>query len=552
MTEQRSYHNTSSLWIRGLVAIATCMVIMTACDSEKPSHIEPHLTTLAATDITRNEATLNGMATIEGDTDMPQLCFKYGTSQSMDQTTPTLSVQDTHVSIQLSGLKAGNTYYYMLQGYNGRTTTNGNIMSFETVSNDIPSLGKTNVLSHGPMSLIVGYEIDNNGGEDITETGCYIAPTDGTSPQKVALTTYDGSTGMQKLSLYSLQPNTSYSITPYAINKIGEAKGEAITFTTTQAISLGEAGQLHQLLGDDIYHYTTIILAGPLNGDDLSCLRTMAGKNADDTESQGKLSSIDMTDAHIVAGGGPYAASRYTQDNVIGQGLFANCPSLTNIVLPATATTLEKNAFEGCTSLREIEIPSAVCQVLPSSGCTSLQAITVSAANSNFKSQDGVLLNGNGTEIVWFPMGKQGEYTLPSSVTSIADYAFKECSITKFVFPANLKEIGKGAFINSQVKEVVLPTNLKTIPTSCFQGCQQLTTVRIGSKAEQVGSYAFDYCPLSDLYIEAPTPPFCQTNALSSHGKSFTTTCILHVPTGKKLIYRNNNNWKVFTHIVEM
>ena len=552
MMKQLSYNGTSFTWIRGLVAIATCMAILTACDSEKPSHIEPHLTTLAATDITRNEATLNGMATIEGNTDMPQLSFRYGTSESMDQATPTIAVKDAYASIQISGLKAGNTYYYMLQGFNGRTTTKGNIMSFETLSNDVPSLGQTAVLSHGPMSIMVGYEIEGNGGEDITETGCYIAPADGTNAQKVSQPTYAGGIGMQKIYLYSLQPNTNYRITPYAINKIGEARGESITFTTTNASSLNEAGQLKLLLGNDIYDYTSITLAGPLNGDDLCCLRMMAGKNADGTESQGKLSDIDMTDAHIVAGGGPYAASRYTQDNVIGQGLFANCPSLTNIVLPATATTLEKNAFEGCTSLREIEIPSAVCQVLPSSGCTSLQAITVSAANSNFKSQDGVLLNGNGTEIVWFPMGKQGEYTLPSSVTSIADYAFKECSITKFVFPANLKEIGKGAFINSQVKEVVLPTNLKSIPTSCFQGCQQLTTVRIGSKAEQVGSYAFDYCPLSDLYIEAPTPPFCQTNALSSHGKSFTTTCVLHVPAGKKLIYRNNNNWKVFTHIAEM
>ena len=551
MMERHSYSSISTPWILGIIAI-TCMIILTACDSEKPNHIEPHLTTLAATDITRNEATINGMATTEGDTDMPQLSFRYGTSENMDQDTPTLSPQDTHVSIQLSGLKAGNTYYYMLQGYNGHTVTKGNIMSFETLPNDIPSLGKTIVLSHGPMSLMVGYEIDGNGGESITETGCYITAGEEATPQKVSLSTYDGSTGMQKLYIYSLHPNTSYSITPYAINKIGEARGETITFTTTNAISLNEAGQLRQLLGNDIYSYTSVTLAGPLNGDDLCCLRMMAGKDADDSESQGKLADIDMTDTHIVAGGGPYAASRYTQDNVMGQGLFAHCSSLARIVLPATATTLEKNAFEGCTSLREIEIPSAVCQVLPSNGCTALQAITVSGANSNFKSQDGVLLNGNGTEIVWFPMGKQGEYTLPSSITSIADYAFRECSITKFIFPASLKEIGKGAFINSQVKEVVLPTNLKTIPTSCFQGCQQLTTIRIGSKTEQVGSYAFDYCPLSDLYIEAPTPPFCQANAFASHGNNFTKTCILHVPAGKKLLYRNNANWKAFTHIVEM
>lgn len=184
---------------------------------------------------------------------------------------------------------------------------------------------------------------------------------------------------------------------------------------------------------------------------------------------------------------------------------------------------MEKDAFTGCTSLKEIEIPASLVSILPSSGCTALERINISGANANYKSQDGVLLNENGTEIVWFPMGKKGEYTLPSTITAIGNYAFKECSIETFVLPDNLKEIGQGAFMDSRVKEVRLPANLQQIPTSTFQGCTQLKVVRIGKKTELISDYAFDLCPLTDLYVEAKYPPVCNPNAFATHGTSFST-----------------------------
>ena len=539
-----------------------CAVLLVACsESDKPTNLEPHLSTLSATDITRNEATLNGLARVEGETAMPQLTFRYGTSESMSETSKALTPQvgdspnEASVELRLMGLVAGTTYYYSLQGSNGRTLTTSNMMSFSTKPNEKPKLGELSVLSHGPMSVIVGYDIEDDGGENVTETGCYYALTadkdDASKRQKLALQGYTGNIGKQQVCLNDLQRNSSYQIWPYAKSRAGERIGNPITFTTSDAILLGEAGMLSQIMGSQLYEYTSLSIAGPLNGDDVSCIRKMMGRNTDDSSTPGKLSDIDLSDAHIVAGGGSYGASRYTKDNVIGQGMFANCDHLTHIILPSDAITLERDAFANCTSLNKIEIPASVSVLLPSSGCTALQAISVSGANTHYQSQDGVLLNAAGTEIVWFPMGKKGDYTLPSTILAIGDYAFRECSITKFILPDNMKEIGRGAFLNSKVEEVKLPDNLQIVTSATFQGCTHLKTVHIGSKTNRIAEYAFDECPLANLYVDAAYPPTCDEKAFATKGEDFLTTCTLHVPTGKKALYRNHKSWGNFKNIVE-
>lgn len=61
---------------------------------------------------------------------------------------------------------------------------------------------------------------------------------------------------------------------------------------------------LSVVIGDDIYKYTTISIAGPLNGDDLRTLRHMAGRGIDGSATNGRLADIDISGARIVAGGG--------------------------------------------------------------------------------------------------------------------------------------------------------------------------------------------------------------------------------------------------------
>ena len=544
-----------------IIYLGMMLAFLSACSSEKPTHLEPHLATLPASDITRNEAILHGSVSLEGETTMPVLSFRYGETEEMALTSNPINTPDhadqsssSEVELSMAGLKAGTTYYYMLQGSNGRVTLSSNPMCFTTQPNDKPSLTAPQVLSYGPCSIIVGFDITANGGEEITETGCYYAKEGNhdNTQQKTTIENYQGAIGQQQVRLNDLQFNTTYRIWTYAKNRVGETKSESITFKTTDAIKLQEAGKLSELMGNHLYEYAQLTIAGYLNGDDLACLRTMAGRDINNETTTGKLADINMADAHIVSGGsdfGPY--HRHTENQVIGQGLFAHCSHLKHIILPSDVIKIEKDAFTDCTSLKEIEIPASVNQLLPSSGCTALETIQVSKANTKYSSLDGVLFNGKETEIIWFPMGKQGDYTLPSTLASIGDYAFKECSITRFNFPESMTEIGQGALMNSKVEEVSLPAQLKQIPTGTFQGCTRLKVVRLGKKTELISDYVFDGCPLTDLYVESPYPPVCNENAFTTKGTNFLTTCILHVPAGKKGLYQSNRIWGKFKHIVE-
>lgn len=202
-------------------------------------------------------------------------------------------------------------------------------------------------------------------------------------------------------------------------------------------------------------------------------------------------------------------------------------------------------------SFNRVSIAASAGSILPSSGCTALEALTVSPANANYKSQDGVLLNAEGNRIVWFPMGKKGRYTLPSAFTSIGAYAFKECSIEAFYLSDNVETLGQGAFMDSQIKEIHLGAGIKLIPTGVFQGCRKLTKVYLGANTEQISNYAFDGSPLTDLYVSASMIPYCEENAFANKVEDFFATCVLHVPAGMKKSYQNHKIWGKFTHIVE-
>lgn len=534
----------SLLIIIGMAALASCS------SEDLPDNFEPKLITGEASGITRTEAVLTGEVELQGSTDMPELSFRYGTSDQMEQTTGTLTPTGNKVQMQVSGLMPGTMYYYSLQGSNGRVNLMGNIMTFVTVPNDRPSVGVPAVLSQGPVSVIVEYEITDDGNEDITATGCYVTDMADGNTQKVEAET-EGAEGIKmRVRIDGLRQNATYEIKAYAANNEGESVGEPLTFVTSNAVLLAEAGEFEELMGDGKYTYTSLSIAGPMNGDDLRCLRQMMGRDVDGTATPGQLAEVNLADAHIVEGGGVYGSSRYTENNVVGYGLFADCNSLTSVTLPSDAVKIEKDAFMNCTSIKTITVPASAASISPSSGCTSLAAINVSAANTAYSSIDGVLFDAGATEILWFPIGKQGDYTLPASVKSIGDYAFQGCHITRFTLPDNLTQIGQAVFFDSSVEEVVMPSNLRLIPTATFQKCSRLKTVRLGAATELISNYVFDGCPLTDLYIDAQYPPVCNSNALTST-PDFLPTCTLHVPKGRKNFYKADASWKRFGTIVE-
>lgn len=540
--------NHDILYIRYVGSVLAVLWGLCSCGSDKPDNLEPHLAALAATDITRTGATLNGSASVAGTTPMPELRFRYGTTEDMPQMAQALGGDGPLVHASIGSLAPGTTYYYMLEGDGGRTMVRSNVLALTTLPNGCPSVGNAAIVSRGPMSVIVAYDITDDGGENITETGCLYALAASTDTCRVKNVAYRG-VGRQTLLLDRLGRNSSYVILPYARSRAGESVGDSISFTTTDAVSLGEAGQLRSLMGEGLYAYASIAVAGPLNGDDLCCLRAMMGRDAEG-DTPGRLSDVDLTDARIVEGGEPYDASRYAKTDVVGQGLFADCAQLRCVRLPNGTIAVEKDAFARCTSLQSVDIPASASSVLPSAGCVSLISVSVSEANASYKSIDGVLLSADATKIVWFPMGKTGAYTLPPTITSIGSYAFKECSIESFSLPDGVTEMGTGAFQNSRIKEAKLSANLRLVPTATFQGCSSLHTVRLGSKTEFVSDYAFSQCPLTDIYVDAPLPPVCTLLSFAGIGQDVFANCRVHVPKGKSSAYEASDGWRQFKNII--
>ena len=550
----------------GLAKVLTavlCMLGLASCSSDKPDNFEPQLQTLEAIDITRNEATMVGQCHTTGSTEMPQLWFCYGDDPSMSQKTAVLTPTDNNggkpdgtVVYRLNQLTPSTTYYYKLQGGSGNVVLSGEQLSFTTQPNAKPTAGEVTVLGISPLSAIVSYSISETGGDPITESGCYLSRQDGgtmgdATTIKLVQTGDADDNGMFRLRIGGLQPEVAYSIRPFAANKNGEDVGEAVSFVTTSTSIINDAGQLTELVGDDKYRFTTLSIAGFLNGDDLRTLRDMAGCDNEGKATAGQLSDIDLSGAQIAEGGKAYAEGHFTQTNVVGKAMLASCEKLRRIVLPLQTTKIEIDAFRNCSSLHTIEVPTLVESIETSAGCTALTEINVQAGNSHYSSKDGVLLSGDGKRILWFPMGKGGEYTLPATVTTVGDYAFRNCRIETFHFADGLTSIGKYAFYNSSVKEVSLPSTVKQIPTGLFQKCADLTTVHLGKNTEMLGDYVFDGCPITNLYISAPTPPYCSNNTFASSGNNIFSTCRVHVPKNRRIYYRGDMIWAQFKRIVE-
>lgn len=150
--------------------------------------------------------------------------------------------------------------------------------------------------------------------------------------------------------------------------------------------------------------------------------------------------------------------------------------------LPVVA--IQAGAFDGCHGMTEVTIPATVTSIHDHAfhGCPALTSILVDVMNPVYSSSaDGVLFNMEKTRLVRFPMGKQGEYTVPQRTTEIGSHAFEECGLTEITLPERLEEIGCRAFWGcSSLKTILFKGDAPpgTADRSVFQGCAKVTVYR--------------------------------------------------------------------------
>ncbi|MCH5153602.1 MAG: leucine-rich repeat protein [Clostridiales bacterium] len=247
-----------------------------------------------------------------------------------------------------------------------------------------------------------------------------------------------------------------------------------------------------------------------------------------------KLATLDFTGSKLTTIGGHAfesctAVEAITLPNTvteIGQYAFSKCTKIDTINIPSNVTkidefafngctklanvnfaesdgelSLENSAFNGCTVLTEIDIPKHVTNIGEGvfAGCIKLTTINVDKDNEYYETWEGVLFSKGFEEMLFYPLGKTGNFKLPDQVQSLGARLFKSnTTIESITIGINVTSIGDEAFMGcTGLKTVIFEAgsgaNL-TLGNSVFEGCTGLEEVRMTDRIKVISYRAFYNC----------------------------------------------------------
>ena len=167
---------------------------------------------------------------------------------------------------------------------------------------------------------------------------------------------------------------------------------------------------------------------------------------------------------------------------VIGEGAFAQNPTVEHVTLPDSVTVIQAKAFFYCPNLASVKIPRNLEEIGAGafSDCVSLSAVYTDVLSS-------IIMGTAGTAQ---PVGAN----LPYSLHTLGEQAFAGCqSLTSVIIRPTLASWGGNTFIESGLRSAVIMDGVSEIPDNAFAGTR-LTEVVIPSSVTKIGAGAFANC----------------------------------------------------------
>ena len=213
----------------------------------------------------------------------------------------------------------------------------------------------------------------------------------------------------------------------------------------------------------------------------------------------------------------------------IGEFAFADCSSLTSIIIPSSVTRIDNYTFWGCTGLTSITIPNSVTSIgyQAFQGCSGLTSITIpnsvtSIADTSFsgcyflignfinnssltssiawcatlcdeETSDGLMIKNNSI-VKCRPWATT--VSIPNKVTGIAENAFENTGwyhnqSDGLLYLDNWLIGCKGS---KPIGKIIIKSGTKGIASNVFSWCTGMTSIEIPNCVTYIGEHAFEGC----------------------------------------------------------
>ncbi len=234
----------------------------------------------------------------------------------------------------------------------------------------------------------------------------------------------------------------------------------------------------------------------------------------------------------------PFNGKEYTVVR-IGDGAFEYCTNLTSVSIPSSVAYIGSYAFYHCKNLTDITIPNSVTSIAEHHafcGCTALTSVSIP---NSVKSIGYATFSGCSSLVC---------VTLSNCLTRIEFATFSGCSsLVGVTIPNSVTYIGTSAFEDCiSLTSITIPDSVMIIEESAFENCSKLESIVIGKKVTNIGNGAFNNCShLSSIICKAIVPPSVEYATFGWISR-FTP---IYVPTEAVDEYKSAYIWSEFNII---
>lgn len=222
----------------------------------------------------------------------------------------------------------------------------------------------------------------------------------------------------------------------------------------------------------------------------------------DSTTFEATIFANDYEDTVVIPASVTYEGMTYPV-TAIDEDCFYECAALKSVTIPEGITALPYFAFQGCTALEKVILPSTLIHIGSScfDSCRSLKSIN-----------------------------------LPEGITRLPMSCFYGCeSITEVVIPSHITKLGSYCFMGcTGLKTIDLHEDITALGKGCFASCNNVKTLICRIKTP---------LPIDSLFISNYKDD-------ATEPTDFKSDCVLYVPAESLDAYKTADIWKQFTTIL--